>query len=148
MLERNRSDARYDMLDVVREYGAAQLSAAGETEAIEHAHALHYLALSEAAEPHLVRTGHADWFRRLNLERGNLRRGMAWTIDRGQAVLALRYTVALWRYWRQLGEFAEGRRWSDQALSVAGQSSPSLRAKALWAPSCVARSPIWARRRP
>ncbi len=138
VLERNRSDARYDMLDVVREYGAAQLSAAGETEAIEHAHALHYLALSEAAEPHLVRTGHADWFRRLDLERGNLRRGLAWTIERGQAVLALRYTVALWRYWRQLGEFAEGRRWSDQALTVAGQSPPSLRAKALWAASALA----------
>ena len=138
VLERNRSDARYDTLDVVREYGGAQLSAAGETETSEHAHALHYLALSEAAEPHLVRTGHAEWFRRLDLERGNLRRGIAWTIQRGDAVLALRYIVALWRYWRQLGEFAEGRRWSEQALAVAGQASPSLRAKALWAASALA----------
>jgi predicted ATPase/transcriptional regulator with XRE-family HTH domain len=138
VLERNRSDARYDMLDVVREYGAAQLSAAGETEAIERAHALHYLALSEAAEPLLVGTGHAEWFRRLDLERGNLRRGLAWTVERGEAVLALRYIVALWRYWRQLGEFAEGRRWSGQALTVAGQSPPSLRAKALWAASALA----------
>jgi predicted ATPase/DNA-binding XRE family transcriptional regulator len=138
VLERNRSDARYDMLDVIREYGTAQLSAAGETDAIERAHALHYLSLSEAAEPQLVRTGHADWFRRLTLERGNLRRGLAWTIERGEAVLALRYIVALWRYWRQLGEFAEGRRWSDQALAVAGQSPPSLRAKALWAASALA----------
>ena len=138
VLEGKRSDARYDLLDVVREYGAAQLSAAGETEAIERAHALYYLALSEAAEPHLVRTGHADWFRRLTEERGNLRRGLAWTIEGGEAVLALRYIVALWRYWRQLGEFAEGRRWSDQALAVAGQSPPSLRAKALWAASALA----------
>jgi predicted ATPase/DNA-binding XRE family transcriptional regulator len=138
VLERERSDARYDMLDVVREYGSSQLSAAGETDAIERAHALLYLALSEAAEPHLVRTGHADWFRLLNLDRGNVRRGLAWTIDRGEAVLALRYIVALWRYWRQLGEFAEGRRWSDQALGVAGQSPPSLRAKALWGASALA----------
>jgi tetratricopeptide (TPR) repeat protein len=138
VLERNRPDARYDMLDVVREFGAAQLSAAGETETIGRAHALHYLALAEAAEPHLVRTGHAEWFRRLDLERGNLRRGLAWTIERGEAVLALRYIVALWRYWRQLGEFAEGRRWSNQALAVAGQSPPSLRAKALWAASALA----------
>jgi tetratricopeptide (TPR) repeat protein len=94
--------------------------------------------VSEEAEPHLVRTGHEDWFRLLDLERGNLRRGMAWTIERGEAVLALRYTVALWRYWRQLGEFAEGRRWSDQALAVAGDPPPSLRAKALWAASALA----------
>lgn len=138
VLERHRSQARYDMLDVVREYGAAQLAAAGETQAIERANALHYLALSEAAEPHLVGTGHAEWFRRLDLERGNLRRGLAWTIERGEAVLALRYIVALWRYWRQLGEFAEGRRWAEQALTVAGQSPPSLRAKALWAASALA----------
>jgi predicted ATPase len=98
VLERNRADPRYDMLDVVREYAAARLSDAGETEEIERRHALHYLALSEAAEPHLVRSGHQDWFQRLDVDRGNLRRGMAWTIDHGERVLALRYSVALWRY--------------------------------------------------
>jgi tetratricopeptide (TPR) repeat protein len=46
--------------------------------------------------------------------------------------VALRYAVALWRYWRQLGEYAEGRRWTDAALAVAGDAAPSLRAKALW----------------
>ena len=130
--EPHRPDPRYDMLDVVREYAAARLSDAGETEEVERRHALHYLALAEAAEPHLVRSGHQDWFRRLDVDRGNLRRGMAWTIDHGETVLALRYTVALWRYWRQLGEFAEGRRWSDATLAVAGNAPPSLRAKALW----------------
>jgi predicted ATPase/DNA-binding XRE family transcriptional regulator len=138
VLERNRADPRYDMLDVVREYAAARLSDAGETEEIERRHALHYLALSEAAEPHLVRSGHQDWFQRLDVDRGNLRRGMAWTIDHGERVLALRYSVALWRYWRQLGEFAEGRRWSDATLAVAGSAPPSLRAKALWAAAALA----------
>jgi predicted ATPase/transcriptional regulator with XRE-family HTH domain len=138
VLERNRPDPRYDMLDVVREYAAACLSGAGETEEIERRHALHYLVLSEAAEPHLIRAGHQDWFRRLDADRGNLRRGMAWTIDHGEAVLALRYTVALWRYWRQLGEFAEGRRWSNAALAVAGDAAPSLRAKALCAAAALA----------
>jgi predicted ATPase/transcriptional regulator with XRE-family HTH domain len=138
VLDRNRADPRYDMLDVVREYAAARLNDAGETEEIERRHALHYLALSEAAEPHLVRSGHQDWFQRLDVDRGNLRRGVAWTIDHGETVLALRYSVALWRYWRQLGAFAEGRRWSDAALAVAGNAPPSLRAKALWAAAALA----------
>jgi tetratricopeptide (TPR) repeat protein len=94
--------------------------------------------LSEAAEPHLVRSGHQDWFQRLDVNRGNLRRGMAWTIDHGETVLALRYSVALWRYWRQLGEFAEGRRWSDATLAVAGNAPPSLQAKALCAAAALA----------
>jgi predicted ATPase/DNA-binding XRE family transcriptional regulator len=138
VLDRNRADPRYDMLDVVREYAAARLNDAGETEEIEQRHALHYLALSEKAEPHLVRSGHQDWFQRLDVDRGNLRRSMAWTIDHGETVLALRYSVALWRYWRQLGAFAEGRRWSDAALAVAGNAPPSLRAKALWAAAALA----------
>ncbi|MEP6598758.1 MAG: tetratricopeptide repeat protein [Actinomycetota bacterium] len=138
VLEPNRSDPRYDMLDVVREYAAACLSVAGETEEIARRHALYYLALSEAAEPELVTAGHEHWFRRLDLDRGNLRRGMAWTIDHNETVLALRYAVAMWRYWRQLGEFAEGRRWSHAALSIAGDAPPSLRAKALCAASALA----------
>jgi predicted ATPase/DNA-binding XRE family transcriptional regulator len=138
VLERNRPDARYDMLDVVREYATARLSDAGETDEVERRHALHYLAQAEAAEPHLVRSGHRDWFRRLDVDRGNLRRGMAWSIDHGETALALRYTVALWRYWRQLGEFAEGRRWSTAALAVAGNAPPSLRAKALCAAAALA----------
>ncbi len=137
-LGRNRPDARYEMLDVVREYAAARLHAAGETEEIGRRHALHYLTAAEQAEQHLVRAGHADWFQRLDLERPNLRRGLAWVIERGETVLALRYTVALWRYWRQLGEFEEGRRWSDAALAMPGDAPASLRAKALWASSALA----------
>ena len=135
---RGNQEARYDMLDVVREYAARRLVASGESDEIARRHALHYLKLSEAAEPNLVRAGHEVWFQRLHAERFNLRTGMAWTIDSGETVLALRYTVALWRYWRQLGEFAEGRRWSDAGLAMIGTANASLRAKALWAASALA----------
>lgn len=138
VLDRIRNDARYDMLDVVREYAARRLVEAGESEEIAQRHALYYLEMAEEAEPHLVRAGHEAWFGRLHVERGNVRSGMGWAIDRGETVLALRYTVALWRYWRQLGEFAEGRRWSDAALAMSGTANASLRAKALWAASALA----------
>ena len=126
------------MLDVVKEYAARRLVEAGESEEIARRHALHYLEMAEEAEPHLVRAGHEAWFGRLHVKRGNVRSGMGWAIGRGETVLALRYTVALWRYWRQLGEFAEGRRWSDAALAMSGTANASLRAKALWAASALA----------
>jgi predicted ATPase/transcriptional regulator with XRE-family HTH domain len=137
-LDRNDPDARYDMLGVIREYAAQRLLEAGETEEIRRRHALHYLVVAEEAEPNLVRVGHEEWFRRLDVERGNLRLAMAWAIERGETVLALRYTAALWRYWRQLGEFVEGRRWSEAALSMSGEAPASLRAKALGAASALA----------
>jgi predicted ATPase/transcriptional regulator with XRE-family HTH domain len=138
VVDRNNREARYDMLDVVKEYAARRLVGAGESEEMARRHALHFLKLAEDAEPNLVRAGHEVWFQRLHVERFNLRSGMAWTIDSGETVLALRYTVALWRYWRQLGEFAEGRRWSDAALAISGTAKASLRAKALWAASALA----------
>jgi non-specific serine/threonine protein kinase len=138
VLDRNHASARYRMLDVVREYAAQELHKAGETEEIGRRHALHYLALSEEAGPNLMRAGHEEWFSRLDVERGNVRRAMAWAIERGETVLALRYTVALWRYWRQLGEFVEGRRWSEAAVAMPGEVASSLRAKALGAAAALA----------
>jgi predicted ATPase/transcriptional regulator with XRE-family HTH domain len=138
VLDRNYASARYRMLDVVRDYAAQELLSAGETEEIGRRHALHYLALSEQAGPNLMRAGHQEWFERLDVERANLRRAMAWAIDREETVLTLRYTVALWRYWRQLGEFVEGRRWSEAAVAMPGQAPPSLRAKALGAAAALA----------
>jgi len=138
VVNRNHPEARYQMLDVVREYAAVRLREAGETDEVARRHALYYLVLSEEAEPNLARAGHRDWFRRLDDERANLRRAIAWTIENGETVLALRYTVALWRYWRQLGDLAEGRRWSDAALAMSGKTPVSLRAKALWATGALA----------
>lgn len=138
VVDPDRTQARYDMLDVVREFAARRLVDAGEGDELQRRHALHYLGLAEEAEPHLVRAGHEFWFKRLDVERANLRTGIAWTVHHGEAVLALRYTVALWRYWRHLGDFAEGRRWLDAALALPGSPPPSLRAKALWAAGALA----------
>jgi predicted ATPase/DNA-binding XRE family transcriptional regulator len=138
VVDRNSADARYDMLDVVREYASQRLVEAGESDELSRRHALHFLRVAEEAEPRLVRAGHEIWFRRLHVERGNVRAGIAWTIDRGETVLALRYTIALWRYWRHRGEFAEGGRWLDAALAMPGASPASLRAKALWAAGALA----------
>jgi predicted ATPase/DNA-binding XRE family transcriptional regulator len=138
ILDRAHLQGRYDMLDVVREYAAQRLARAGEADQTGRRHALHYLALAEEAEPNLAQAGHQDWFRRLDAERANLRRAISWAIDRGETVLALRYAAALWRYWRQLGEFTEGRRWTESALRMTGDVPASLRARALQAAAALA----------
>jgi len=132
MLVGNHAEARYDMLDVVREYAAERLLQAGEHESTARRHALHHLELAEEGEANLVGSRQEGWSQRLDLERGNLRRAIAWSIEHADNVLALRFTVALWRYWRHSGEFAEGRRWSEAALAMRGAAPASLRAKALW----------------
>src|SRR4030081_1630957 len=55
---------------------------------------------------------------------------MAWAIESGETVLALRFTASLWRYCRHLGESVEGRRWSEGASAMPGEAPASLRATA------------------
>jgi tetratricopeptide (TPR) repeat protein len=132
------AEPRYDMLDVVREYAAERLQDSGEASSTARRHALHHLELAESGEAQLVGPRQEEWARRLDVERGNLRRAMAWSIERADNLLALRFTVALWRFWRHSGEFAEGRRWSEAALAMPGDAPASLRAQALWATAFLA----------
>ncbi len=132
------SSPRYRMLDVIRDYASERLAAAGEGEMLSRRHADHFLALAEEAERNLTGPEQQTWFARLDRERGNLRRALAWVLGRHETELALRYTCALWRFWRHAGEFAEGRRWSDAALALTGAVPDSLRARALWATAFIA----------
>jgi len=131
-------EARYDMLDVIQEYAAERLLEAGETDATVQRHALFHLELAEEGEANLVGARQEQWYRRLDAERGNLRRAIAWALQHTDNFFALRFTVALWRYWRYSGEFAEGRRWSEAALAMRGAAPASLRAKALWGTAFLA----------
>jgi predicted ATPase/transcriptional regulator with XRE-family HTH domain len=131
-LARNGVEARYGMLDVIHEYAAERLEEAAETESTAQRHALYHLELAEEGEVRLVGARQAEWYRQLDAERGNLRRAIAWALRQTDNVFALRFTVALWRFWRYSGEFAEGRRWSEAALALPGPAPASLRAKALW----------------
>jgi predicted ATPase/transcriptional regulator with XRE-family HTH domain len=129
---------RYGMLDVIAEFAAERLAEAGEAAQIARRHALHFLAVAEEAEPNLVRATQREAVRRLDIERANLRRAVAWTIENNETTLALRFTVALWRYWRHTGELAEGRRWCEATLAVPGPAPDGLRAKALWGTAFLA----------
>ena len=129
---------RYDMLDVIHEFASERLAEARELEATADRHTGYFLRLAEEAEPQLVRQDQETWVRRLDVERANLRGAIARTLASGAVVPSLRFTVALWRYWRHTGELAEGRRWSEAALALDGAAPDPLRAKALWGTAFIA----------
>jgi non-specific serine/threonine protein kinase len=126
------------MFDVIQEYAAERLLEVGETDSTLYRHARYHLELAEEGETKLVGPRQEEWYRRLDAERGNLRRAIAWALQQTDNVFALRFTLALWRYWRYSGEFAEGRRWSEAALAMLGAAPASLRAKALWGTAFLA----------
>ena len=125
-------EGRFQLLATMREYGLERLTASGELEIAQRAHALYYLKLVEEAEPHLKGAQQATWLERLDRELENLRAALDWLIAQQEAELALRLCAALWRFWRLYGYWSEGRRWLEAALALPNAGQPTAaRARAL-----------------
>jgi predicted ATPase len=78
-------EARYRLLETVRQYGWEKLSESGEEGQLREQHARYYLALAEEAEPELKGEGQVAWLERLEREHGNLRVAMRWLLERGES---------------------------------------------------------------
>jgi predicted ATPase/transcriptional regulator with XRE-family HTH domain len=133
--DRGGDTPRYRMLDVVRGYAADRLRERVDETGIEELHrrhAEHFLALSEAAEPHLTTSEHRAWIEGLSMEAGNLRVALNWTMTSRNGAMALQLTAALWMFWRTAGAFSEGRAWLEEALSMDPGGHVRERARVIW----------------
>jgi len=130
-------EARFWMLQTLREYGLKCLEKAGELEATREAHATYYLTLAEEAEPRLLGAEQAQWLDRLEQEHENLRAALGWMLDRAktnidQAERALRLCVALMDFWEVRSYFREGRTFLEQALAVSEEVAAPVRVEVLF----------------
>jgi predicted ATPase/class 3 adenylate cyclase len=129
-------EPRFEMLQLIREYGAERLAESEEAATIGRRHAEWVLALTEAAAPSLEGATDFAWFDRLAREHDNVRAALRWLIDHGERELGLRLASATWRFWQQRGYIAEGRRWFDGLLPgepEEGALDPGVLAAALTA---------------
>src|SRR5829696_1638844 len=133
-------EARYRLLETIRQYGREKLSGSGEAERFRERHAGYYLALAEAAEPELKGAWQVAWLERFEQEHDNLRAAISWSLERSNLQDAARLGWALWLFWWIRGHFAEGRRPMDQALLGEGNAAmpASARAQALYVAGTMA----------
>jgi non-specific serine/threonine protein kinase len=110
------NEPRFEMLQLIREYGAERLADTDEAADVGWRHAEWGLALAEAAAPVLEGAMDVTWFDRLTLEHDNLRAALRWLIDHGERETGLRLASAMWRFWQQRGHIREGRQWFDSLL--------------------------------
>ncbi len=124
--------ARFTLFQVVIEYAADLLAAAGEAEAVADRHAAALAAMADAGRQHVVGGEQALWLERLAAEHANLRAALDHLIARGQADAAVAMAADLWRYWYLRGHLQEGQAYLRRALSnpAAGRAS-NARARAM-----------------
>ncbi len=104
---------RYRLLETIRLFAAERLADAGSEQATatRAAHCAYYLAVAEAAAPHLVGRQRGSWLGRLDADRANLRRAAEYAAGEPDGTArVLRFGVALRRYW--------GARWEEEAAGL------------------------------
>ena len=133
-----RLEARYDMLETLREYGRERLAEANEADATADRHAEWCLALAERAAGMLTGSDRGSWLDRLEREMNNFRAAMRWAIDRRRVELGMRLGSALWRFWQIRAHITEGRHLLAELLGLSADVDPPIRARALSAAGSLA----------
>jgi predicted ATPase len=116
-------DARYDMLDTVRDYVLERLAESGRLEAARGAHAEYFAALADEARPGLRGPEWLRWERRLELENDNLWAALVYAQDAADSAVAVRLGTLGW-YFALADRVSEGRRFLELSLSVTHDDAP------------------------
>ena len=124
------ADARFRMLETVREFAQDELRACGEAAAAARAHGLYYLALVERAEDRGPARG--TWYAHFDAELPNLRTALTWArqLPDGDA-LQLRLLAGLADYGAQRGLLFEQQGWLVELLARTAGDTSLARAKVL-----------------
>jgi predicted ATPase/class 3 adenylate cyclase len=123
-------EPRFVMLETIREFALEQLDALEEAETIRRQHATYFVRLAEDADRQARGAGQLAALDRLREEHDNLRAALQWSLDCGEAAIAIRMSGALGWFWDIHNYLSEGRRWLAAALAADDGVDPVFRARA------------------
>jgi predicted ATPase/DNA-binding CsgD family transcriptional regulator len=130
-------DARYRLLDTIREYATDRLDASGEVLTMRLRHRDYLLRLLEGIVDSAFVRGDPSWPERVSMynkawaERDNLRAALSFCLEQGDAERGLRLCWALRSPWVVHGDIAEGVGWLDRFAGLDGDVSAPVRARVL-----------------
>lgn len=120
------SEARYHLLETIREYALEKLTESGEAVQMRDRHLDVFLARAEEIEPKLRSPYQRLWMTWLESELGNLRAALAWSLESGRIEAGLRLANAISEFWYFRGYQREGKTWFERLLDGAGEDVPVL----------------------
>lgn len=123
------AEARFTMLETVREYAIERLVSSGEEAATRRAHAAYCLVLAEEGNPELSAAERALWLSRCDLEIDNFRSALDWLFANKELDWGLRLCMALFRFWDMREHLTEGRIRLENILRLAGAEHKKQRAR-------------------
>jgi predicted ATPase/DNA-binding SARP family transcriptional activator len=123
-------EARYSILEPLRQLGAAELERHPDEKAAAcKAHARHMLALFAEAEPHFLTSRRRRWTARLAPDIDNFRAALERTRSVEPALHA-QLAAAAWWFWFSTRHWMEARRWLEAAVQMdENHIEPATRAR-------------------
>ncbi len=117
-------EARYNLLDTIRDYALEQLDESNGLAAARKAHAEYFARLAEAAHAGLRGPGWLDWTKRLQPENDNFWAALAYAHDTPDPSVAIQLATSLAWYFALAERVSEGRRFLELALAAAADHTP------------------------
>jgi predicted ATPase/class 3 adenylate cyclase len=139
MVERHPGEeARYRLLETIRQYAREKLVESGEAAATRQQHWVFFSQLAAASERQVQGAGQQAWLYKLDLEHDNLRAALDWSLHQyelfqgtGMVFQGLQMATALWWFWFLRGYLHEGRDWLERLMAHTQDIPASLRARIL-----------------
>ena len=133
----DHTTAWYEILEIIRQYGADRLGGPESTRRWQIRHRDHYRALADRFAAEGFGQQQQQWFMRLRRESRNLRIALEFCLeDPTEAAAAFDIAAPLWNFWIA-GFLREGYLFLTRALELAPEHT-GPRAHALWAASYLA----------
>ncbi|MEY2449378.1 MAG: hypothetical protein QOH79_2854 [Acidimicrobiaceae bacterium] len=139
-VDHDHADARYRMLESVRQFLQARLVESGETDAVRERHFTYFLDLAEQLAPRLALGDGPESLATLETNHDNLDTALEWGDAAGATDDMLRFAAALTLFWELRGHLGKGGRWFARVLGDPDDDVvPTVeRARALWGAAHVA----------
>lgn len=122
-VEERDGEARYRLLEPVRQYALERLRQTPDEAVARHRHAAWCLALTEGADPSLWPAPRPGWRDQLRAERDNLRAALAWCFEHDLPT-GLRLASQLGWWWNVESTLQEGCHWLEAYLARCPGETP------------------------
>ncbi|HKV24224.1 MAG TPA: tetratricopeptide repeat protein [Candidatus Acidoferrum sp.] len=130
-MDRGENEARFTMLETIREYALERLVEGKEEDKVRRAHAAYCLVFAEEGNPELDVIERARWLALCDVEINNLRAALDWLFATRELDWGLRLCIALFQFWDMREHVTEGRARLEAILRLSGNGHSKERGRVL-----------------
>jgi predicted ATPase/DNA-binding CsgD family transcriptional regulator len=139
VVDEHEGEARYRLLETIRQYAVDRLDAAGEHDAAREHHLDHFLALGEATEPELEGPDQDASLDQVEAEHDNFRAALDWGLALPDPERGRRLAASLVWLWYKHGHGDEGLDFIQRAIDRAPDDRSTVQARLLVSAAALAQ---------